>query len=113
MNSDKTTFLPDGQLQMTTSVNELDVVEVVYEDPLIKKDAASTSTTISSEDIAKMPVRSAGEMAATVGGTYSKDDGSGDINVRGGRRMPTTITLMLLRLEVAREFRLLLLVRFR
>ena len=85
VNSNETRTLPKEQLRMTVSSKVLQEVVIKYVEPLIKQDASSTSTKMDAEAISKMPVRSAAEMAATVGGTYSKDNGSGGINVRGGR----------------------------
>ncbi len=66
-------------IEMAASALALNEVVVAYKDPLIKQDAAQA------QSIRSMPQRSRNEMAATVGGTYSRDNGSGSINVRGGR----------------------------
>lgn len=65
--------------------NVLDEVEIVtYAVPLIDKDGGPSGGTITRDQIAKMPGRSAGAIANTVGGVQSKD-GSDDITIRGAR----------------------------
>lgn len=62
----------------------LDAVEIVdYKVPLISKDQTSSGATITAEEIAKMPSRSAEAVAATVGGVFSSDGEVG--NMRGAR----------------------------
>ncbi|MCQ2315874.1 MAG: carboxypeptidase regulatory-like domain-containing protein [Bacteroidales bacterium] len=62
----------------------LDAVEIVeYKVPLISKDQTSSGATITAEEIAKMPSRSAEAVAATVGGVFQSSDG--DMNMRGAR----------------------------
>jgi outer membrane receptor protein involved in Fe transport len=62
----------------------LDAVEIVdYKVPLISKDQTSAGATITAEEIAKMPNRSAEAVAATVGGVFSADGEVG--NMRGAR----------------------------
>ncbi len=78
---DKITFY-DFSLE-TTSVS-LETYEVVdYKVPLISKDKTSSGYTITSEEISKMPNRSADAAAYSVGGVYSADGQRG--SVRGGR----------------------------
>ncbi|HBS87007.1 MAG: hypothetical protein A2W91_02205 [Bacteroidetes bacterium GWF2_38_335] len=65
------------------SAELLPTVEVkTYKVPLIDKEGGS-STTVTAEDIAKMPGRSATAVAATVGGVFSQDGAIGSI--RGAR----------------------------
>jgi len=72
----------DILLSMQSEV--LDVVEIVdYKVPLISKDQTSMGATITAEEIAKMPNRSAEAVAATVGGVFSADGEVG--NMRGAR----------------------------
>src|SRR5690606_449220 len=67
VSSDKITFLND--LQLGQSDGLLTEVEVVhYEVPLIDKDGGASGQTVTREDIARMPVRSAAGVAGTVGG---------------------------------------------
>lgn len=67
---------------------DLESFELVdYEVPLINKDQASTGGTVSREDIAKMPGRSAASVAQTVGGVNVNEDGS--YNIRGSRTSGT------------------------
>lgn len=63
----------------------LDVVEVIhYKVPLIDKDGGASGGTVTREDIAKMPGRSAASIAATVGGVGTDANGS-ITSVRGAR----------------------------
>lgn len=83
VSSDKITFLND--LQLGQSDGLLTEVEVVhYEVPLIDKDGGASGQTVTREDIARMPVRSAAGVAGTVGGVYM-EEGSGAMSVRGSR----------------------------
>ncbi len=87
INADKITF-QDMELESTTVA--LDVVEVVdYKVPLISKDKTSTGGTVTSEEIAKMPNRSADAVATTVGGVFSADGERG--SVRGSRTEGTVM----------------------
>lgn len=77
----KITF-QDIALSMQSEV--LDAVEIVdYKVPLISKDQTSSGATITAEEIAKMPSRSADAVAASVGGVFSSDGEVG--NMRGAR----------------------------
>ena len=81
VSANKITF-QDISLSMQSEV--LDVVEIVdYKVPLISKDQTSAGATITAEEIAKMPNRSAEAVAATVGGVFSADGEVG--NMRGAR----------------------------
>ncbi|MDR9397825.1 MAG: carboxypeptidase-like regulatory domain-containing protein [Salibacter sp.] len=83
INSGKISFV---DVKLSSSVENLEEFEVVdYKVPLIEKDNTSATTTITKEDIDKMPTRGATGLAQTVGGVYSQDDGSGDLNIRGAR----------------------------
>ncbi|MEZ4922656.1 MAG: carboxypeptidase regulatory-like domain-containing protein [Crocinitomicaceae bacterium] len=83
VNSDKYTLLND--MQMGNSAEMLDVVEVIhYEVPLIDKDGGASGATVTREDIARMPTRSATGVAQTVGGVYSSE-GSDALSIRGAR----------------------------
>ena len=67
---------------------DIETFEVIeYEVPLISKDQTSSGGTVTSEDIAKMPGRSASDIAATIGGVTVNEDGS--YNVRGARSNST------------------------
>lgn len=84
--AESTTKLPKGNTQMGIATEVLgEVVVVEYVVPIFDKGTSVQKQTLTDKDIAKMPARSAAELAATAGGTYSKDDGSGDINIRGAR----------------------------
>jgi len=73
INKDKITFL---DISMEENTNTLEALEVVdYKVPLISRDETSTMTTFSSQDIARMPGRSAESVTATLGG----------VSFRGGR----------------------------
>jgi len=65
----------------------LQEVEIVsYSKPLIELDNTTTGETKTREEIGRMAVRSAADIAKTAGGgVVSSDDGSGAINVRGSR----------------------------
>ena len=81
ISGNKITF-QDIALSMQSEV--LDAVEIVdYKVPLISKDQTSAGATITAEEIAKMPNRSAEAVAATVGGVFSQDGEVG--NMRGAR----------------------------
>lgn len=82
VNSDRLTILP---LELGQSDEMLDVVEVTYyEVPLIDKDGGASGATVTRDDIAKMPTRSAQGIAATVGGVYNAEGTSG-LSIRGTR----------------------------
>ena len=78
-------LLPLNPIQLKESSELLDVVEIVtYKVPLIDKDGGASGGTVTREDLAKMPGRSAASIATTVGGVQS--DGNGKItSVRGSR----------------------------
>ena len=81
INSDQITFL---NVIMEKSVQTLKTFEVKeYEVPLISKDQTQSGGTMTSEEMSKMPGRSASSVAVTVGGVYKSADGS--IGVRGQR----------------------------
>ncbi|MFN4879536.1 MAG: carboxypeptidase regulatory-like domain-containing protein, partial [Flavobacteriia bacterium] len=80
---DRITFLDN--LALTTKTQETKEVKVVrYKVPLIDKDGGASGATITREDIARLPVRSAAGVAQTVGGVNS-NEGTGEISVRGSR----------------------------
>src|SRR5690606_26264703 len=87
VNAGQITFVPDVKAGQGVDLDELVVIE--YEVPLISKDQTSSGGTVTRENIAKMPGRSAVSVAQTVGGVYSKDDGSSDLNIRGSRSSGT------------------------
>ncbi|MDX1652667.1 MAG: carboxypeptidase regulatory-like domain-containing protein [Brumimicrobium sp.] len=85
VSAEQITFLDETALSKPDDVLEMEEVEVVaYKVPLINKDGGAQGQTITREDISKLPVRSAGEVAATVGGV-NESEGSGGISVRGSR----------------------------
>ena len=72
----------DVEMEATsTTLNEVVIVD--YKVPLISKDQTASGQTLTSEEISKMPNRSANAIAATVGGVFSADGERG--NVRGAR----------------------------
>jgi len=84
--AEKTTTIPKESTKMSVSANVLEAVDVIaYEKPLIEIGGGSMQETMTSKEITKMAARSPAEIVATGAGTYSKDDGTGDINVRGAR----------------------------
>jgi outer membrane receptor protein involved in Fe transport len=69
---------------LNASAEILQEVEIrEYKVPLIAKDQTESGGTVTSEDIAKMPGRSASSVATTVGGVYSENGEVGSI--RGAR----------------------------
>ncbi|MFN5680076.1 MAG: carboxypeptidase regulatory-like domain-containing protein, partial [Flavobacteriia bacterium] len=80
---DRITFLDN--LALTTKTQETKEVKVVrYKVPLIDKDGGASGATVTREDIARLPARSATAVAGTVGGV-NVNEGSGAISVRGTR----------------------------
>lgn len=85
--------IPAGKItfqdfKLKASAEVLDVVEIKeYRVPLIKKDQTESGGTVTSDDIAKMPGRSADAVATTVGGVYSENGEVGSI--RGARAEAT------------------------
>ena len=79
--ANKITFYDIKMVSGAINLNEVTVVD--YEIPLISKDNTSTGASITSEEIAKLPVRSAEGVAASVGGVFSSDGEVGSI--RGSR----------------------------
>lgn len=85
--ADKITFY---DVNMVSTMETLETFEVVeYEVPLISKDNTSTGATVTSDEIAKMPNKSAAAVATTVGGVYSADGEVGSIR---GQRSSGTVT---------------------
>lgn len=85
ISADKITFLDNQTIAKASSVKEITEVKVMaYRVPLIDRDGGASGGTITREDIARLPVRSAAGVAATVGGV-STNEGSGEISVRGSR----------------------------
>jgi len=83
VSADKITFLEN--LVIGKRITETEEVRVVaYRVPLIDKDGGASGATITREDIARLPVRSASGVASTVGGVNAQE-GSEDISVRGSR----------------------------
>ncbi|MFW6019112.1 MAG: TonB-dependent receptor domain-containing protein [Bacteroidales bacterium] len=81
INSDKVRFL---DIEMQPTSQELEEFTVVdYKVPLINKDQTSSGETVTSDDIDKLPGRSATSVVATVGGVFSEDGEMGSI--RGAR----------------------------
>lgn len=84
VNSERTTNIPKEKLLMEKGSNLLKEVVIEYKPPMIDP-GGTGGAEIGAKELSKMPARSPAEMAATVGGTYGKDDGSGTLNVRGAR----------------------------
>ena len=78
-------LLPLSPIQLKEATELLKEVEVVsYKVPLIDKDGGASGGTVTREDLARMPGRSAASIANTVGGVQS--DANGNItSVRGSR----------------------------
>lgn len=85
VNADKITFLDNTEISKPKDVQNIEeLVVVAYKVPLINKDGGASGSTITAEDISRLPVRSAAGVAQTVGGVNT-DEGSGAISVRGSR----------------------------
>ncbi len=77
-------------VQMESTAINIETFEVVdYKVPLISKDQTSSGGTMTSEEISKMPGRSAESVAIQVGGVFSQDGDMGSIR---GARAEGTIT---------------------
>ena len=68
---------------------ELDGIVVEYERPLIQKDAVGVPKIVDAEQIVNLPVRGATAVAKIQAGVVS-EEGSGTLNVRGGRGAEVT-----------------------
>jgi Outer membrane receptor for ferrienterochelin and colicins len=76
--------ITDWNIKMTSGAINLGEVTVIdYEIPLISKDNTTSGTSVTAEEIAKLPNRSAAGVAASVGGVFSNDGEIGSI--RGSR----------------------------
>ncbi|MCT4583167.1 MAG: carboxypeptidase regulatory-like domain-containing protein [Flavobacteriales bacterium] len=79
---DKLLPLPDITLREGDLLDEVEVI--TYKVPLIDKDGGASGGTVSRDELARMPGRSAGAIASTVGGVQS--DANGEVqSVRGAR----------------------------
>jgi len=87
INSDKITFQNLEMEPTSTTLSEVEVVD--YKVPLISKDQTSSGASVTSEEISKMPNRSASSVATTVGGVFSADGERG--SVRGQRSEGTVM----------------------
>lgn len=81
ISSNKITFL-DLALESGIELDEFVVTD--YAVPLIDKDGGASGATVTRDDIAKMPGRSATSIAQTVGGVFSQE-GSSSLSIRGSR----------------------------
>ena len=81
INSNKITFL-DISLNQGVELKEFEVVQYVV--PLIDRDGGASGGTVTRDQIAKMPGRSANSIATTVAGTSDAGTGGG-ISIRGAR----------------------------
>src|SRR5690554_2425335 len=82
-------FLNNTTMSKTDDVLALEEVQVVrYRVPLIERDGGAQGGTVSREDIGNLPVRSASQIAATVGGV-NESEATGGISVRGSREGAT------------------------
>ena len=79
--ANKITFYDIKMASGAINIGEVTVVD--YEIPVISKDNTTQGASITSEEIAKLPVRSAEGVAASVGGVFSSDGEVGSI--RGSR----------------------------
>ncbi|MCK5079586.1 MAG: carboxypeptidase regulatory-like domain-containing protein, partial [Bacteroidales bacterium] len=74
-------------LKMNHAAEMLETIIIKWEEPLIDKDKTVSGATVTKKDIDKMPNRSVGSIAATVGGVFSRDGEAGSI--RGARTANT------------------------
>lgn len=81
VSANRITFL-DLKLTQGIELKEFEVVQ--YTVPLIDRDGGASGGTVTREDIAKMPGRSAASIATTVAGTSDAGTGGG-ISIRGAR----------------------------
>ena len=81
ISSNKMQFL-NIQLSPGVELTEFEVIQ--YSVPLIDRDGGASGATVTREDIARMPGRSAASIATTVGGTSDAGTGGG-ISIRGAR----------------------------
>lgn len=85
VSSDKITFLDNLVISKPKDIQNITEMQVIaYKVPLIDKDGGASGATVTREDIARLPVRSAAGVAQTVGGVNS-NEGDGSISVRGSR----------------------------
>ncbi|MCB0801527.1 MAG: carboxypeptidase-like regulatory domain-containing protein [Flavobacteriales bacterium] len=83
VNSDRIT---DLNFKLVKGVKIDEVVVRGFTKPLFEKDQTTVGTTVTREELQNMAVRTPSDIAKTAGnGTFSRDDGSGDINSRGSR----------------------------
>ncbi len=84
ISSEKITFLDNIEIGKAKDIKDLEEVKIVaYRVPLIDRDGGASGATVTREDIARLPVRSAAGVAATVGGVNAQEGGG--ISVRGSR----------------------------
>ncbi len=81
VNSNKITFLNP---ELTSGVDLKEVEVVRYKVPLIDRDGGASGSTVTREQIARMPARSAAGVAVTVAGASDAGTGGG-ISIRGAR----------------------------
>ena len=85
VSANKITFLYDLAIGKAKDVQQVEEVKVIaYRVPLIDRDGGASGATITREDIARLPVRSAADVAGTVGGV-NQQEGSGAISISGSR----------------------------
>ena len=87
INSNTITFNNIVMEPTAITIAEFEVKD--YKVPLISKDKTSSGETVTSEEISKMPGRSAQAIAATVGGVQSTDGNMGSVR---GQRTDGTVT---------------------
>lgn len=87
INGNQITFYDIAMVGTSIDLQTVEVIE--YKVPLISKDQTTSGASVTSEEIKKMPNRSADAVAATVGGVFSADGERG--NVRGARSDATAV----------------------
>ncbi len=87
--SEQITFLNNIEVTVPDDVLDIEEIQVVkYVVPLINRDGGAQGSTVTREDIDKLPIRTASGIAATVGGV-NQSEASGGISVRGSREGST------------------------
>ncbi|MBI1838313.1 MAG: carboxypeptidase regulatory-like domain-containing protein [Flavobacteriia bacterium] len=83
ISANQITFLDNLELSKP-KVGEIEEVKIIaYRVPLINKDGGASGATVTREDIARMPIRSATAVAGLVAGVNVNENG--DMSVRGSR----------------------------
>jgi len=72
------------ELNFELGTTTLEAVEVVYQRPIIQRDAIGAPRVATGEELQNLPVRGVAAVTALQGGVVGTE-GTGDLNIRGGR----------------------------